>query len=242
MISARHIPAAARLQKRTTARSLWLAGWLLCLFSGLLFARDEYQFRPESHLTVQAATNLKVQVGIQGRLNEDGVYEYQHTEMGLAYTGLAPWMDVSLNYRLIFEKLTEENWSYATLPSLNATVRFPIHRLKFSNRLRLEYTTMEDLSDFGMVRNKITLNPPIYLETARERHFLGAQKVHPYLSYELFYTVNSGVISRHRYQGGLSVRFSARVIGELYYTRQETDEGTEFEGLNIIGLNMSLLF
>ncbi len=222
--------------------NLWIAGLLLCLSPGLLFAKDDFQFRPESHITVQAITNLKVQVGIQGRLNEDGRYEYQHTDMGLVYTGLAHWLDISLNYRLIFEKITEEEWSYGTVPSLNAVARFRIFRLAFSNRLRLEYTTLEDISDFGTVRNKISLNPPLYLEAAREQHILGAQKIRPFVSYEFFYTVNSGTFTRHQYQLGLSFGFSERVICDTYYMRQDTLDVDEFVGLNILGLNLSLLF
>jgi len=219
---------------------LWIG---LCLLPGVLLAEEEFEFRPESHLTVQTATNLKVQVGIQGRLDDHGEYTYQHTDIGVAYTGLAEWLDVTLNYRLVFEKLTEEAWSYGTVPSLNATARFRLFDVKFSNRLRFEYTTLEDLSDFGMVRNKLALNPPIYLEAAREGGLIHAQKIRPFVSYEFFYKTDSGQFSRHRFQGGLSFLMSSRVVWDVYYTRQETLDGEdEFEGLNIIGLNLSLLF
>jgi len=218
---------------------LWIS---LCLLPGVLFADEEYEFRPEFHLTVQAATDLKIQVGIQGRMDDHGEYKYQHTDIGLAYTGLAEWLDVSLNYRLAFEQLTEDTWSYGTVPSLNATARFQIFDVKFSNRLRFEYATPEDLSDFGAVRNKIALNPPIYLEAAREGGVIHAQKIRPFVGYEFFYKTDSGQFYRHRFQGGLSFLFSSRVGCDAYYTRQETLTEDEFEGLNIIGSNLSLLF
>jgi len=214
----------------------------LCLLPGALYAADDIQFWPEAHLTVPAATNLKIQIGTQYRLDDHGTFLYQHTDIGLAYTGLAKWLDVSLNYKLVFEKISDDTWSYAMQPNLNATARFRLLGLTFSDRVRLEYSSPEDLSDFGIIRNKISLNPPIYLEAMRERHFLGAQKVRPYVSYEFFYTTDFGKISRHRYQGGLSLSFNTRVICDLYYMRQETLEEGRFNGLNIIGLNLSLLF
>ena len=222
-------------------KAAWLATLVLaCPTTGL--TGENWQYWPEANITAKLAPHFKAKLGIQSRLDDRGVLIQENSDLGLAYTGIAEWLDVSANYRVIFAKIIDDTWNYETRPHLNATARFRLLGLAFSDRMRLEYSNLEDLSDFGTFRNKLSLNPPVYLAPAREHRFLVKRTVRPFASYELFYSTNGEGVNRHRFQGGMSASFSERVFCDLYYLRQERQVQDKWVGLNVVGANLKLLF
>ncbi len=225
---------------------IWV--WSLLVYLAVakpLQASDDWQYRVEGQITAALAKNVKMSIATQSRYNEDSFF-YQHSDLSLIYTGLAPWLDLSVDYKVVFKKQADETWTYGTLPHLNATVRFPLFGLTLSDRFRLEYANAQDFRDYGTLRNKLSLNPPFYLDPIRENSRQRHHKVRPFASYELFYSTDSGEIFRHEFTGGLSMAFSKRVYGDLYYLRQENmvDPGVSdvSDGVNIVGLTLKLLF
>ena len=208
----------------------------------LLHAEDEWQFWADGNITAGLSRNLKAKVGIQSRLDDSGSLIQEHSDLGIAYTGLADWLDLGLNYRVVFRELDEEVWKYESRPHLNATARFRLFGLAFSNRLRLEYNSPEDFSDFGTVRNKLSLNPPVYLDPVRERLRMRHYKVKPFASYEFFYNTSTETVSRHRFRGGVSWTLTERVLCDFYYLRQEDRASLTQGDINVAGLNLKLLF
>ena len=205
-------------------------------------AADPMQYWFQGGLAGNPAKHFKATAEIQSRLDDHGTFIYEHTDVGFAYTGIAEWLDVSLNYRFVFRKNTDDTWSQETRPHLNATARFRLFNLAFSDRVRLEYNSLDTLGDFGTVRNKLSLNPPVYLEPLRESHLLLGRKVRPFLSYEFFYTTDTEEISKHRFQGGISAAFGDRVFSDLYYMRQEGNGKRDGLDMNVVGLNLKFLF
>jgi hypothetical protein len=147
-----------------------------------------------------------------------------------------------MNYRLVFRKLTEENWKHENRPHLNFTMRNRLFGIAFNDRVRLEYNSLEDLTDFGTIRNRIAINPPFELEPDKERLILRDYTVKPYGSYEFSFDTLDDSITRQRFQAGLSVAFTERGIGDLFYTRQDSRSTIDDTDLNITGVNLTLLF
>lgn len=214
---------------------------LVCIPS-LLVAGDENQAWLEGVVTAKLNHSLKARLSIQSRLDDRGSLIYEQNDIGLAYTGPKHWLDLGLGYQVSFKQQEDDLWQYRTTPHLDGTARFRLLGLAFSNRVRLEYNSLDALSDFGTFRNKISLNPPVYLDPVRERQLLGHHKVRPFASYELFYSTSGDGVDRHRFTGGVSGAFAERVILDLYYLRQESQVGTDWVGLNVVGLNLKLLF
>ena len=122
--------------KRGIARrcgSLWCLA-LVFLVPGLLLASDEFQYWAEGNISARLAKHVKAKIGTQSRLDEHGSLTYEHLDMGLAYTGLADWLDLGLNYKVVFRQTSEDAWKRETRPHLNATARFTLFGLVFSDR------------------------------------------------------------------------------------------------------------
>ena len=212
-------------------------GLTSCLVSG------ESQWWLEGNATLPLAKEYKFNAGIQSRLDSSGSLVREQTTVGVAYTGLAAWFDVGMSYRTIFRRLVDEEWIQENRAFLDGIARFKLFKLAFSNRIRLEYNNPDSLSEFGTFRNKLSLNPPYYLEPTREggvgwRYF----NLRPFASYEFFYSTNKDIISRYRIEGGVSYLFSERVFCDIYYLYQVNDMETAGPKQKAFGVNLKLLF
>ena len=75
--------------------------------------------------------------------DDGGNFYYQHSDLGLIYSGISDWVDVGINYRHVFlEK--DSDWKQENRPHLNATVKCKLLDFSLSNRGRLEYRNRED--------------------------------------------------------------------------------------------------
>jgi len=96
--------------------------------------------------------------------------------------------------------------------------------------------------DFGTFRNRIMLNPPFELEPDRERLIFRRYTLKPYGGYEIFYDTLDNTITRHRFQGGLSVVFTDRIVGDISYIRENSSSSIERNDLNVVSASLKLLF
>ena len=94
---------------------------------------------------------------------------------------------------------------------------------RFNHRIRLECNNWDQrLNDFGTVRYRIGINPPFELDSIRERRILKSfNELRPNGSYELSYNTFDHYIGVHTFEVGLSMNFSERFIGNIYYPREE---------------------
>jgi len=91
--------------------------------------------------------------------NDAGEFYYQHSDLGVAYSGLAPWLDVQLSYRHIFEE-KEGKWEEENRPHFNVVLKRDFAGMQISNRSRWEYRDKENASGGWRYRNKLTLKLP----------------------------------------------------------------------------------
>lgn len=217
--------------------------FIFMLFPGRLLASDPFQFWLKSSLVAKAAKHISVKAEIMAKVDDHGDFFYEDNDIGITYTGISQWLDLGAYYKTKFSKLDipgqEDVWQHEKRPHLNATARFKLFGLTFSDRVQVEYNSLEDLGNYGTFRNKIAINPPFYLDPLRERTILKDTKIRPFASYEIFITSANGV-SKHRFQGGASFRLSERIFCDLYYLRQENSSFDS--GLNVAGATLKLLF
>ena len=87
-------------------------------------------------------------------------FYYQHTDVGVTYSGLAEWLDVGANYRGIFEEKSKD-WQYENRPHLNLKLKTSLGDVKVSNNNRFEFRIRQNSEDKIRYRNKSTVKSPI---------------------------------------------------------------------------------
>jgi len=236
------MPRHRKTRQRARCVGAFVIGLLLSFAPCITRAGDEFQFWPGATTAVDLAEQWKATVGAQMRYDDRGSLIRHHSDLGIVYQGLADWLDVGVNYRAIFRKIAGDEWKNADRGHLNVTARSRLMGIAFSDRVRLEYSDFEGLGSFGTFRNKIILNPPFQLEPDRERLILRHYTVKPYGSYEVFYDTLDNEVTRHRFQAGLSVVFTDRIVGDISFIRQESTSRIDQDDFNIVSATLKLLF
>jgi len=232
--------------RKTSRKARWVGtlvvGVLLLLVPCISRAGDEFQFWLGGATAVDLAEQWKATFGVQTRHNDQGDLVRHHSDLGVVYKGFADWLDVGVNYRAIFTKLSDEEWKNANRGYLNVTARSRLMGIAFSDRVRLEYSDFEGFGDFGTFRNRIMFNPPFELEPDRERLIFRRYTLKPYGGYEIFYDTLDNTITRHRFQAGLSIVFTDRLVGDISYLRENSTSSIDRNDFNIVSASLKLLF
>lgn len=219
-------------------------GWLILM--GPLCdaqAKDEFQFWVDpADVALNLSDRFRGTVQAQLRYDDGGRLVRQHSDVGVIYTGLADWLYVGLNYRLILRRLSDDGWKHQNRGHLNFTARGKLLGMGLSNRVRFEYNNLNDVGDYQAVRNKISLNPPLEFAPNENRRLLRRQTLKPFASYEIFYDTFDHAITRHRYQAGLSMTANKNIKGEMSYLRSDDASSIELNDLNILLLRLMLQF
>lgn len=220
----------------------FIFGLVLLFAPHTAYAGDEFQFWLGATTAVDLAKQWKATVGAQTRRDDQGDLVRYHSDIGVVYKGFAEWLDVGMNYRAMFTRAIGDEWKNANRGYLNVTARSRLMGIAFSDRVRLEYSDFEGFGDFGTFRNKISLNPPFELEPDRERLILRRYTLKPYGSYEIFYDTLDNAITRHRFQAGLSVVFTDKIVGDISFIRENSTSQIDRNDLNVVSANLKLLF
>jgi len=64
----------------------------------------------------------------------------------------------------------------------------------------------------------------------------------PYGGYEIFYDTLDNTITRHRFQAGLSIVFTDRLVGDISYLRENSTSSIDRNDFNIVSASLKLLF
>ena len=111
---------------------------ILIVFSPIAFAAEDsdFEYWNTESMSVKLNEDLKIKLEEEFRLQDNGgnLY-YQHSDLGLSYSGLADWLDLGANYRQVFEKKNGE-WKEENRPHLNATLKWKLFDCNMSNRAR----------------------------------------------------------------------------------------------------------
>lgn len=156
---------------------------------------------------------------------------YQHTDLGIGYSGLAKWLDIGLNYRLVYEK-SNSKWEYENRPHLNIWLKLDLGSFNLSDRHRFEFRDKEEGNDGWRYREKFTLKFPKFTKL----------ELQPYIADEIFVDFDKEQLNRNRLYFGADFRIYKSLMGELFYLWQNSKSSGKWSDCNVLGTKLKLAF
>ncbi|MBN3039853.1 MAG: DUF2490 domain-containing protein [Candidatus Omnitrophica bacterium] len=211
--------------------------FLFLFFNNFVFSFDDgdFQYWSAASASVKINEKLKLSFEEESRFADDAdQYYYQHYDLGLAWSGLAKWLELGASYRHIYEKSKEE-WYQENRPHLNVTARANIFDFGLSNRIRFEYRNRhkDKAEDYWRLRNKFTVRLPLKITKF---------EIQPYVADEIYYDYNVEGINRNRVYAGFSFKIIKNLNGDIYYLWQSSEGAGKWEDINIFGTNIKYSF
>ena len=209
----------------------------ILLTSEICFAIDDgdFQYWSSANVSLDIDKDWKITFAEEFRLGDDaGRLYYHHSDLGFVYKSLADWIDLGFNYKQVFERTNSEGeWKQENRPHLNITLKGRLFDLGLSSRSRFEYRDRENKKDLWRYRNKVTVKFPLELTSL---------KLQPYLAEEVFINFDEEDFNRNRLYAGLSLKLSKNIEAEVYYLRQSSEYGGEWEDINVLGTQLRFHF
>ena len=157
---------------------------------------------------------------------------YQHYDLGLIYK-INTHGNVGFGFRYILGK-SKGDWKVENAPYVTATVSGEREGFKIEDRSRLEYHQLDDQSDNGRYRNKLTVKLPWKFTR------MGIQ---PFFSDEISIRfMKDDPFHQNRLSFGLSMNMTKNLKADLYYMLQSSKGSAGWTDANIIGTKLKLSF
>lgn len=208
---------------------------MVVFFPNYSFAFDDgdFQYWNTENLSYNINKNWKIKVEEEFRFGDDASdFYYQHSDAGATYSGIANWLDIGLNYRLVFEEKSD-GWSYENRPHLNATLKYTLEGFKLRNRGRLEYRDKESGEDGWRYRNKFAIRYPIKIKDF---------EISPYIADEIFVDFIAEELNRNRLYAGMDFKILKNLKLDVFYLWQSSKNGGTWIDYNILGTKLKLSF
>jgi hypothetical protein len=168
------------------------------------------------------------------RLGDDGgnLY-YHHSELSFVYSGVADWLDLGLNFRMVFEKDNADEWRQENRPNLDVILKGKLFDLGLSNRSRFEYRDRENAEDVWRYRNKVTVKFPLEIT---------ALKLRPYVADEIFITLNDDNVDKNRVYSGVTFNLLENLEGNIFYVWQASRSNGNWKDIHALGTGLKYRF
>lgn len=203
-------------------------------FSGSSIAFDDgdFQYWNSESATWKIDKDWKMRLEEEFKFGDNATdFYYQHSDLGIMYTGIGNWLDLGINYRLIFEE-DDRDWDYENRPHYNAILKYKLGDLSFSNRNRFEHRFIEDSANKWRYRNKATIKLPKMTQL----------EIQPYIADEIFIDFEKDELDKNRLYGGVSMKIYKNLKGDIFYLWQTTDQGDDWLDYNVLGSKLKLAF
>jgi hypothetical protein len=206
---------------------------VLCAFSCSAFDDGDFQYWSTNSVSWRIQKDWYADLEEELRLGDDGGHlYYQHSDLGVRYSGLAPWLELGANYRQVFEKKNSD-WKQENRPHINVSVKAEVLHWAVSNRSRMEYRNREDADDFWRYTNKSTVKFPWKWSVCA---------VQPYVAEELYVDFDQKEYNENRLYGGFSLKIYKNLSGEIFYLWRRTKKSGEWSEANILGSKLKFSF
>jgi len=157
---------------------------------------------------------------------------YQHYDIGIA-RDINKYLTVIASYRQIYEG-EKGKFKPEYQPNINIIPKFDLYGFKIDDRNRFELKLYDDnRADLVEYRNKLTIRAPWKFTP------IGIQ---PYVSDEIFVTVNTMFYRRNRFATGVTFDILKEIKGDVYYMLQSTKKSGRWTDANILGLKLKVAF
>ncbi len=220
---------------RTVLAYLACAAVLLSSERCFGFDDEGFQWWTSTGVSMKINKDWKCTFTEELRLGDDGGNLYrEHSDLGFTYSGLADWIDIGANFRIVYEKNGHDEWRRENRPHLNVTLKGRLFDMALSNRVRLEYRNRENKDDVWRCRNKVTVKLPFELT---------ALKLKPYVAEEIYVTMNDDNIDRNRLYAGASFGLTETVSADIFYMWQTSRSSNGNWGdIQVLGTGVKLRF
>lgn len=210
---------------------------IVVLSSSVCFAYSDegFQWWTSTGVSFELGKDWKCTFAQELRLGDDGGNLYrEHSDLGFTYSGLADWIDVGANFRIVYEKDGSDEWKRENRPHLNVTLKGRFFNLPASNRGRFEYRDRHKKKDVWRYRNKVTVKLPFELTEL---------KLKPYVADEISVTMNDDNIDRNRLYVGASFGLSKGLAADIYYMWQTSRSSSgEWSDIQVLGTGLKFAF
>jgi hypothetical protein len=167
------------------------------------------------------------------RLDDDSGLYYHHWDVGLGYSGLAEWVDLSFNFRQVYQEDDDGEWRQENQPHVNVTFADTFAGIACSTRSRFEFRDRLGGEDNWRYRNKVTFGLPWELAPL---------KLKPYLADEVFIDMDGEGYSRNRFSAGGVLALAKGIKLDLYYLWQSTRADSGTDNIHALGTKLVFLF
>jgi hypothetical protein len=194
--------------------------------------RADFQYWKIESISWKIADDWKLSLAEEVYFRDDASdYYHEHTELGLAYSGIAKWLEVGLNFRHALDESTKSIWKKEEQPGFHATIKHTIKGFIVSDRNRFEYKIREDATDLWNYRNLLTIRAPwkfTFLE------------IQPYIAHETF---ANETLSEIRSFAGFGFKITKNSGAEIFYMQKRNrGGGGHWTGVNAVGTRLKLDF
>lgn len=216
-------------------KTIVVFGVMVLALSKTCFAFDDgdFQYWNTESISYKINDDWKIKVEEEFRFGDSaGDFYYQHTDTGITYKGLSDWLDVGVNYRLVFEE-DDGDWEYEHRPHFNGTLKYKIGGFTLSDRNRFEWRMPEDSKTKWRYRNKFTIGYPIEIDKF---------KITPYIADEIFVDFRAEALNRNRLYGGVKVKIIKNLSLDIFYLWQASEKSDNWKSYNVLGTKLKLSF
>lgn len=213
---------------------VWIAvSVLLFIPEGFSFDDGDFQYWNTETLSKKINDQWKISLENEFRWgNNAGNPYYNHSDLGVNYSGAAKWLNLGLSYRHVREEKSG-GWKIENRPHINVAIAWKLLGMSFNDRSRFEYRMQENADDYWRYRNKASVKLPLKLTKF---------EIQPYLASEIFYDFDLNTLNRGRFYGGFSFKVCKNLKGEIYYLLQKSESSDKWNDTNVLGTKLKLDF
>lgn len=193
--------------------------------------KADLQYWHTETVSWKVADDWKVSLSNESYFDDDASHRYYHEgDIGVSYSGLAKWFDLSLNFKHVLTE-SKNKWRREERPHINGTFKFNICKFSFIDRNRFEYKIREAGTDFWKYRNLLTIKFPCKFTSL---------EIQPYIADELHV---DEVVSENRSYAGFTFKITKELGADIYYMQKRNRQsGGNWIGANVIGTRLKLDF
>ena len=172
--------------------------------------------------------------GIRALNGDMGLY-YNDSDLGLSYSGLASWLDMSFNMKWAIHEDPSGDWHQEVRPHFGATVKQTVLGMTVKDTSRIEYREIQAHKDRWRYRNQIKAEMPWTVSPLELR---------PYIGDELWFYLDGTGFYANRVITGFKVPMSQRLTGDFYYywNKATLDNRETWIELNVFGFKLHFSF
>ena len=218
-------------------KKLFIAIFAIALVFGkavpVFAAKPDTQYWKQESISWNVAKNWKLGLLEEMYFKDDGKGLYhQHTELGLAYVGLAKWLEAGVNFRHTVQK-SNGSWKREEQPSIHGILKATWKGYRISDRNRLEYRIKEDAEDYWVYRNLLTVSFPLEITRLKFR---------PFWADEFFVDFNTKELCENRFYDGFSFNINKTIGMEVYYMWRRVKSSNAWATDNVFGTRLKFSF